>query len=864
MKKILILIMLIITSMLFSTTYTVKQDGTGDFTTIQAAIDFVVDDDVIEVYEGTYNELINFLGKNILVKANSAIVENTIISDSSSNTYGVVNFILGESYAEINGFTIQDGVMGIKVGPQGSPIIQNCKIQYNDDGIYIRGNSASPDICNNEISNNSSSGIVCYEDTYPNIYSNFINNNTKGIYANGGIIQPSECNPIIYDNNIFSNDYGIKSINAEINILDCSIYANNVDGITNEMSIFNIMNCEIYNNDDMGINNFLSSGTISDCSIYDNDHHGISNFDGAMNYVNDCDIYNNGASAIQNNLTSNVVIENCNIFDNYNGIVDLTTSTYHYVLIKIIDCVIYDNHNYGIRLANSASIVTTTLTQNLVAIKFFIPMPTNNEVLISNSILWDNGITFENYNPSITTISYSDLPLTVGTNNINEDPLFEEPLNYEFSLSWTETQKSPCINTGDPSSPSDPDGSRVDMGAYYKDHDMKTYEFEGINGAHDGWTWLSFDILDIFEAATTNRIDELWGPIENSIDYGLQEETNFSYSYPNWQNGDYEVISPDGFKVKMESESDQIEVSGFRCKYTTIFPVLAEMPVGNWIGYFLENSQHVYDAFADHLDNIYLIQTQHWSVSSPWPDISNTLNPGDMVVVWCVRDIPNFSWANNTPSEPFIIEEPQSFSYTEEADYIPIYIDLDPENMPEEIGVLLDGECKGATVVQDTLANICAYITGSQGGTLEFEFSYGSRGVNTNYKEYLVYEPETGYRETTKIDLKDKQECYYVSFRGDQSDNLPVKLSTSNYPNPFNPTTTIAYSLPDDGMVEIGIYNIKGQLVKTLVKGEQLAGSYETVWNGKDSNEKSVSSGIYFYKLSTKDDTIMKKMLMLK
>ncbi|MCK5052306.1 MAG: chitobiase/beta-hexosaminidase C-terminal domain-containing protein [Candidatus Cloacimonetes bacterium] len=89
-------------------------------------------------------------------------------------------------------------------------------------------------------------------------------------------------------------------------------------------------------------------------------------------------------------------------------------------------------------------------------------------------------------------------------------------------------------------------------------------------------------------------------------------------------------------------------------------------------------------------------------------------------------------------------------------------------------------------------------------------------------------------------------------------------ISLKNYPNPFNPMTTIAYTLPSDGMIGLKVYNIKGQVVKTLIEGEQLAGSYETVWNGKDNNEKSVSTGIYFYKLSTKNKTIMRKMLMLK
>ena len=103
---ILILLLLLCSLCLLAETYTVKQDGTGDFTTIQAAINYVVDDDVIFVYEGTYNEQIYFLGKNILVYANSQFVEETIISYPSTLFVGVVNFSDGESDAEINGFTI--------------------------------------------------------------------------------------------------------------------------------------------------------------------------------------------------------------------------------------------------------------------------------------------------------------------------------------------------------------------------------------------------------------------------------------------------------------------------------------------------------------------------------------------------------------------------------------------------------------------------------------------------------------------------------------------------------------------------------------------------------------------------------------
>jgi hypothetical protein len=86
-----------------------------------------------------------------------------------------------------------------------------------------------------------------------------------------------------------------------------------------------------------------------------------------------------------------------------------------------------------------------------------------------------------------------------------------------------------------------------------------------------------------------------------------------------------------------------------------------------------------------------------------------------------------------------------------------------------------------------------------------------------------------------------------------------------SYPNPFNPETTIRFTTENtEKNTELIIYNIKGQKVKRLVSDRISAGEHSVVWNGKDSNNKSVASGIYFYKLSADKETAMKKMLLLK
>lgn len=85
-----------------------------------------------------------------------------------------------------------------------------------------------------------------------------------------------------------------------------------------------------------------------------------------------------------------------------------------------------------------------------------------------------------------------------------------------------------------------------------------------------------------------------------------------------------------------------------------------------------------------------------------------------------------------------------------------------------------------------------------------------------------------------------------------------------NYPNPFNPNTTISYSLPSATHVTLEIYNVLGQRVRTLVDQSQEAGQHLVDWNSTDQSGNAVASGVYFYRLTTSEQTLSKKMLLLK
>jgi hypothetical protein len=89
-------------------------------------------------------------------------------------------------------------------------------------------------------------------------------------------------------------------------------------------------------------------------------------------------------------------------------------------------------------------------------------------------------------------------------------------------------------------------------------------------------------------------------------------------------------------------------------------------------------------------------------------------------------------------------------------------------------------------------------------------------------------------------------------------------ITITNYPNPFNPTTTIKFTLPQPGEVKLSVYNILGQQVKLLTSGQLPAGTHKVNWDSRNKDGQSVASGIYFYRLQTQDGVVAKKMVLLK
>jgi hypothetical protein len=104
-----------------------------------------------------------------------------------------------------------------------------------------------------------------------------------------------------------------------------------------------------------------------------------------------------------------------------------------------------------------------------------------------------------------------------------------------------------------------------------------------------------------------------------------------------------------------------------------------------------------------------------------------------------------------------------------------------------------------------------------------------------------------------------------VGVAGEAAPELPERVALrGNYPNPFNPGTTIRYALPASSPVRLAVYNLLGARVSVLVDEAQPAGDHSAYWDGRDEFGRVVPSGLYLYRLEAGGQTLARTMLLVK
>jgi hypothetical protein len=294
----------------------------------------------------------------------------------------------------------------------------------------------------------------------------------------------------------------------------------------------------------------------------------------------------------------------------------------------------------------------------------------------------------------------------------------------------------------------------------------------------------------------------------------------------------------------------------------------------NWIGYWLMDNQMPQDAFGDDWDKVESIAAEDWfyhKEANPREGVPSTSKPrpleyGESYVIKVNEDIPEFRWGVSIFTQsPFVRKAVENFTYEDQSEYEVIDV-LDIPSDVLEIGVFDGDKCIGAVAVQDTCEQILVYPDStSTGEPYEFQVVTGrSIAPIQNYQVYREAEATYLPGEFGKTEPY-AYHCVTLGEIGEGQSLTPAVLTLhGNYPNPFNPETRISYNLPEKAEVKILVYNIKGQLVKSLRQEIEEAGEHFVTWNGVDSQNRSCASGIYFCRISAGSQAKTQKMLLLK
>ena len=851
-----------------------------DYSSIQEGLDHIQDGGTVVVMNGIYqgyeNQNLFWFDKHITLRAQSLNnPENCIIEGDYSGDHA---FYLTDS--QINN---DDKIMGFT--------IRNFEERVYFNGAVCFKNLASPLISNCIIEdcslNNPSDldhyglgvAIYCEGNT---VIENCIIRNNEGWDAEGGAAIACKGNVTIRNNEIYGNSlytYLNGAPHPDVDRQGLAIYV-----VADESDSPTIHNNEIYSN----IDNTTASGEGS--LIY-------TEFDASWNDNEDpVEITNN---TIYNNESQHL------IYISDNAEISICNNLMYENTCKWSTSAICIEHDSDYSSSNSYQIDNNTIVDNDCDAGIHLGDSGYYYGIFNNIIAFNSGYGIRwNTGTESLIVGYSDIydnssgnydsPPTQEFNSIHINPVFTDRATDDYTLKWNANGFSPCIDTGHPwAQYEDADGTPADMGAipvashdYFKD-DYDYAEFDNVD-------WISFPVLnrttdDWMDALNVLERQELIFPgyPNDDILYRVRyQNANAVWYDAGWQINltDDEFDSKQGYKIELKEQYDDIPVKGISGTWldeSTKIGLLTEQE--NWIGCFLEEPASFIDAFDSIWDEWSAVYSEHWAVERPEPGVTPgivnflTANPGELYIIEVYEECDLIWNESDPPVPPKTKEMTNYFTYKETIDYMAITIDtVYSDSSIAEIAVFSDDQCIGASKVYDDEypVQVLAYTpetlkNGNNG--LEFKLYYeGQKGEPSKSIPFIMYSKE--------IQAYIEKPLYY-----EQKSFATVKLNTNessvihkltllqNYPNPVRTNMTTIRFMPEQnaGHTELNIYNIRGQLIRTIdCDGIISAGTkdvyYSITWNCRDRYGKDVKNGIYFYKLTSDDKNAVHKMLLMK
>ena len=387
-----------------------------------------------------------------------------------------------------------------------------------------------------------------------------------------------------------------------------------------------------------------------------------------------------------------------------------------------------------------------------------------------------------------------------------------------------------------------------------------------------GLNWICFPVME-----STYGLDPDYTLRDVNLFCNEMQTKNGTQWQSPWIYDDQYYLWPDnailsrtnGYILNIDSTyvNYEYQTYGQRTPYNTALTLYQNNE--NWVPYFIQYSQTPASAFGGNYSHLTAIYAQDWyayKFKGQWYGYiqlgaTGTLDYGKMYKVYVDQTISNFTWSAFGQSQSFEKEATEYFKFEELPEYQAIVIESIPDSpIFDEIGVFKDGLCVGALKYNGYPINLQVYDNSSPD---EFEYVLYSASKNNGYQERKYTSAlidvsnrviENGKYKFSIVGLDDGQESESVV--------CPV-LSVNIYPNPMRSNTNIEIKASAKSAVEISIYNLKGQLVKTLNTTEISKGNTSFIWDGKTDDGRQVAQGIYFCRIKSSKNLLTKKLIVL-
>jgi parallel beta-helix repeat protein len=658
-------------------------------------------------------------------------------------------------------------------------------------------------------------GICCYSSsvtiTYNTIFDNFAE-------WGGGILIINGTADII-NNDVFGNSYGgIGCSDADVTIESNAIVNNQAPTMTSSGTALYLSNCEAIIRDNDIYNNIGLPGSY--CLRISNAH--ISSIEGNM-------IINNEGGGIWYHGDSSSVIHGNTLYDNDNGSgiycqSSITISENVIAKHKISSISAYPLMGAGIAVQNCSPLITSnTVAGNDVGPGEGSGIACEN----SNAHLMNNIVAFNDYdegmgtaggiysNSSSLTIDccdvygnedgdYNGMPDQTGMNgNISVDPYFCDPGNDDYSLQ----ADSPCLP-----------------------------------GLHpDGWSCGLIGALGVgcafCEPVILSIID-----VEN--DQGRQVSVSWTRSLWDEYGATYPVVSYEVYRrivdlpvLACDSESDDLPI--YKSDGEGSAPAY---PPGDW-HYVLEVPAH-----GEEMYNVVVPTLEDSCVYNDTTATGEELYYSTFFIR-AATDIPTL-YCDSEVDSGYSVDN------------------LDP-HVPEEVAVAYNtgsGNVISWSESPDEDFDNFRIYRGLDSGFIPSPDNLAHITTETDWTDVI----EEGWRYIYKITAMDfngneSEPGMVTTTTRDETPEVPDSYALyQNVPNPFNPVTTIRFDLPDATHVRLSVYNVKGELVASLIDRHMAGGRQEITWSAVDNTGRPISSGVYFYRLTAGDFVKTMKMVLLR